>query len=178
MKQLHKLVIAAFAFSAAATVAQANNQSSAQDESTVRQAQQALNDKGFNVGPVDGKLGPKTKSALKQFQQSQGGASASGQLDQTTLASLGISQGGASSAENAGSTNGSATSSNGSTASSSGSTASSTPQDNFSPQPSSSSASQSAMPSASSTQSSAQDQPSSNSSTYSSSGNSQSSSSR
>jgi peptidoglycan hydrolase-like protein with peptidoglycan-binding domain len=60
------------------------------DPNTVKQVQQALSDKGFNAGPADGKWGSKTQSALKKFQKSEG-MQASGQLDQQTLASLGVS---------------------------------------------------------------------------------------
>src|ERR1043165_5629582 len=108
---LSKLVIAAFALSATAAMAHGNKQTSAQtssnqasnaatqssdgssgaamqqDESSVKQAQQALNDKGFNVGNPDGIAGPKTQAAVKKFQQQQN-ISASGQLDQQTLAAL------------------------------------------------------------------------------------------
>lgn len=35
----------------------------------VKLVQQALNDKGHNAGPVDGKFGPKTDAAVKAFQQ-------------------------------------------------------------------------------------------------------------
>lgn len=63
------------------------------DSSTVRSAQQALKDKGYDPGAADGKLGPRTQSALRKFQQSQG-LSQSGDLDQQTLSALGISQGG------------------------------------------------------------------------------------
>ena len=54
-----KLAIAAMMASASAAFA-ANQASSNQDSSTVKQAQQALNDKGFNVGAADGIVGPKT----------------------------------------------------------------------------------------------------------------------
>jgi len=61
--------------------------SSQGDSSQVSQIQQALNGMGLNAGPVDGKLGPKTKSAIKQFQQ-QKGLQASGKLDSQTVAML------------------------------------------------------------------------------------------
>lgn len=70
---------------------------SATDQEQVRQAQQALNDKGFSAGGADGKLGPKTKKALKQFQKSQSLAQ-SGSLDEKTIVALGIQPGGMSSA--------------------------------------------------------------------------------
>lgn len=64
------------------------------DTQTVKQVQQALSDKGYYQGRADGKWSSKTKSALKQFQQAQG-MTATGQLDQQTLASLGVSGGAA-----------------------------------------------------------------------------------
>ena len=64
-----------------------------QDPQTIKQVQQALSDKGYYKGTADGKMSSKTESALKQFQQAQG-MQATGQLDQQTLASLGV-QGGA-----------------------------------------------------------------------------------
>jgi len=69
---------------------QPNNQSQANlSSSQIRQAQQALDQKGFNAGRADGKLGPETKQALQSFQQSQG-LQVTGQLDQQTMAKLGI----------------------------------------------------------------------------------------
>jgi len=84
-----KLAIAAMMASATAAFA-ANQATSNQDSSTVKQAQQALNDKGFNVGAADGVIGPKTQAALEKFQQSKG-LSGSGSLDSQTLAALGVS---------------------------------------------------------------------------------------
>lgn len=57
--------------------------------STVRNVQQALNAKGFNVGPADGQWGPSTESALKQFQTQQGLAP-TGVLDTRTMNALGV----------------------------------------------------------------------------------------
>src|SRR3954447_26025995 len=37
----------------------------------VRQAQQALTEKGFNPGPVDGRMGPHTKAAISDFQKKE-----------------------------------------------------------------------------------------------------------
>ncbi|HEX7043100.1 MAG TPA: peptidoglycan-binding protein [Burkholderiales bacterium] len=62
---------------------------SSQNQEVVRQVQQSLNDQGFNAGPVDGKWGPKTQSAVKNFQQAKG-LQPTGQLDQETLAELDI----------------------------------------------------------------------------------------
>jgi peptidoglycan hydrolase-like protein with peptidoglycan-binding domain len=61
----------------------------------VREAQQALKDKGYDVGAVDGVMGTKTQSGIRSFQQAQG-IEQSGTLDQKTLAALG-SQGSSSS---------------------------------------------------------------------------------
>jgi len=57
--------------------------------STVRDVQQALQDKGFEVGPIDGIMGPRTRNALREFQQRQGLRGA-GQLNQETLAALNV----------------------------------------------------------------------------------------
>src|SRR5436190_9443131 len=92
-----KLAIAAMMASATAAFAAGNPSASNQDSSTVKQAQQALNDKGFNVGAADGIAGPKTQAALEKFQQSKG-ISGSGSLDSQTLAALGVSGDGSASA--------------------------------------------------------------------------------
>jgi len=57
----------------------------------VRSAQQSLNDKGYDVGPVDGQLGPSTRNAVSRFQQAQG-LPQTGELDSQTLSALGVSQ--------------------------------------------------------------------------------------
>ncbi len=64
------------------------------DPQTVRQVQQALSDKGYYQGSADGKWGSQTQGALKKYQKAQG-LQANGQLDQQTLASLGVSGGAA-----------------------------------------------------------------------------------
>ena len=55
----------------------------------VKKAQQALADAGYHPGPVDGKIGARTRSALMEFQQVNG-ISDSGELDQATLMALGL----------------------------------------------------------------------------------------
>jgi len=55
----------------------------------VRAVQQALKDKGHDPGEVDGKMGPKTQAALRDF-QSKEGLKASGRLDGETMAKLGV----------------------------------------------------------------------------------------
>jgi peptidoglycan hydrolase-like protein with peptidoglycan-binding domain len=56
----------------------------------VRQAQQALKGKGQYDGEVDGVMGPKTRAALKAYQQAEG-LKPTGQLDGQTMAKLGVS---------------------------------------------------------------------------------------
>lgn len=56
-------------------------------DGTIRAAQQALNDRGYNAGPVDGLMGPKTEGAIRKFQSSTG-LPATGRLDSATVAAL------------------------------------------------------------------------------------------
>src|SRR5262245_49485397 len=83
----------AFGHTALAGEGAHQKQSGAQNEQTIRQAQEQLSSKGHEV-QADGKLGPKTQAAVKEFQQSEG-IQASGRLDQETLAALGVSEGSA-----------------------------------------------------------------------------------
>jgi hypothetical protein len=55
----------------------------------VRQVQRALDESGFRAGATDGRWGPETSNALKQFQQSKN-IQANGELDQQTLTGLGL----------------------------------------------------------------------------------------
>src|SRR5512142_1175935 len=45
--------------------------SHAAGQSNVKQVQEALKDKGFDPGPIDGVMGQKTREALRSFQQSK-----------------------------------------------------------------------------------------------------------
>jgi hypothetical protein len=56
---------------------------------TVREAQQALTSRGFELGPIDGIVGRRTQAALRAFQQKEGLA-ASGQLSPETLRALDV----------------------------------------------------------------------------------------
>jgi peptidoglycan hydrolase-like protein with peptidoglycan-binding domain len=51
----------------------------------VMAAQEALKQKGFDPGPADGMMGPKTRAALKSEQLDQ-----TGRLDAETMAKLGV----------------------------------------------------------------------------------------
>ena len=62
------------------------------DEKQVSELQNALKEKGFAVGRVDGIVGPKTMSAIRNF-QSQEGLTATGQPDLQTLKALGLEVG-------------------------------------------------------------------------------------
>ncbi len=63
----------------------------AQDSATIKSVQQALKDKGFDPGPVDGVKGPETRSALKKYQAQQN-ITADGRIGPKTLDSLGVKQ--------------------------------------------------------------------------------------
>ena len=60
------------------------------DSTTIRSVQQALNERGYNAGPVDGQWGLATKDALIRFQQVSG-LPANGELGRPTLDALGVS---------------------------------------------------------------------------------------
>jgi len=55
----------------------------------VRSVQQALKQKGYDTGSIDGHVGPSTQKALRDFQQAQG-LPQSGSLDHPTLSALGV----------------------------------------------------------------------------------------
>ena len=55
----------------------------------VRDVQERLTTFGYDLGPVDGVMGPKTRSALMSFQE-KGGLPVTGEADARTLSALGI----------------------------------------------------------------------------------------
>lgn len=59
----------------------------ARDQEMVRQAQIALRNAGFEPGSIDGVMGPKTETALLQFQAAKG-LPKTGKLDATTQKQL------------------------------------------------------------------------------------------
>jgi len=71
--------------------ANATNATAQASSPVVRSAQQALDDRGYDVGTVDGIYGPSTRDAVVRFQQAQG-LSQTGTLDAQTLSALGVSQ--------------------------------------------------------------------------------------
>lgn len=64
----------------------------AQDSDTIRAEQQALKDKGFDPGPVDGVDGAKTRAALRDFQKKQS-LNEDGKLGPQTMDALGVKPG-------------------------------------------------------------------------------------
>ena len=60
----------------------------------VAAAQQALKTNGYNPGPIDGYMGPRTTAAVREYQQREQ-LQVTGQLDPETLGRLGIGVGGA-----------------------------------------------------------------------------------
>jgi peptidoglycan hydrolase-like protein with peptidoglycan-binding domain len=76
--------------SSQSSAAQQSSQEQNLTKEEIRQAQQALDQKGFKAGQADGVLGPETKNAIKEFQQKQG-LNATGELDGQTMSALGVS---------------------------------------------------------------------------------------
>ena len=59
------------------------------DSPRVARVQQALKDRGFNAGPVDGRMGASTVDALRRF-QAAAGLPVTGDADTNTMVALGI----------------------------------------------------------------------------------------
>jgi Putative peptidoglycan binding domain len=59
------------------------------DRQQVKSAQEALKDKGFDPGEIDGAMGPRTTAALREFQKAEG-LRVTGRLDSETRSKLGI----------------------------------------------------------------------------------------
>ena len=53
----------------------------------LQMAQLLLNKRGYKAGPIDGKLGPRTRQALRRFQRDHG-LTATGKLDRDTMDAL------------------------------------------------------------------------------------------
>ncbi len=58
------------------------------DQEAIKKVQDALKSKGFDPGPIDGVVGPRTREAVRRFQDSYG-IKADGQIDNQTLYALG-----------------------------------------------------------------------------------------
>jgi len=55
----------------------------------IRAAQQKLNDAGYHAGSADGRIGPKTRSAIRKYQKDQS-MTVTGKLDESTLSHLNV----------------------------------------------------------------------------------------
>ena len=62
---------------------------------STKEVQEALKAKGNDPGPIDGKMGPQTRAALKAFQESNG-LKGTGRIDNETADKLGIAKAGGS----------------------------------------------------------------------------------
>jgi His-Xaa-Ser repeat protein HxsA len=62
---------------------------SAASREQVKAVQQALKEKGYDPGAIDGALGPKTRAAIQDFQKKEG-LTVTGRIDTETLAKLGV----------------------------------------------------------------------------------------
>jgi peptidoglycan hydrolase-like protein with peptidoglycan-binding domain len=63
--------------------------SAAQSKGGIKAAQQALLDKGYNPGQVDGKVGPQTRQAIGQYQKAEN-LPVTQHLDTATAGKLGV----------------------------------------------------------------------------------------
>ncbi|MGH7796445.1 MAG: peptidoglycan-binding domain-containing protein [Candidatus Binatia bacterium] len=70
---------------------QAISSGQANQPDQIRQAQMALNKRGFNAGPQDGVWGPETESAIREFQKSRG-LEVTGRLNDRTMKELGVAE--------------------------------------------------------------------------------------
>lgn len=86
---LASFLFATQAFAQATTGSPRKGSMAMAGDEKVKAAQQALKDKGHDPGNVDGRMGPKTQAALRDFQKAQG-LQASGRLDAKTMQSLGM----------------------------------------------------------------------------------------
>jgi peptidoglycan hydrolase-like protein with peptidoglycan-binding domain len=59
-------------------------------KSEISQLQQALKQKGFNTGDIDGVWGPETRSALQNFKQQQGFSTPRDEIDARIVQALGL----------------------------------------------------------------------------------------
>jgi peptidoglycan hydrolase-like protein with peptidoglycan-binding domain len=62
---------------------------SAQDHGDIKKVQETLRDKGYYTAPVDGVMGPQTRAAIRQYQQSEN-LPVTGHLDGATAGKLGV----------------------------------------------------------------------------------------
>jgi peptidoglycan hydrolase-like protein with peptidoglycan-binding domain len=62
---------------------------SAASSEEIRKVQKSLSDKGYDAGPVDGVLGPRTRAGIRQYQAAEK-LTVTGRLDAETAGKLGV----------------------------------------------------------------------------------------
>jgi peptidoglycan hydrolase-like protein with peptidoglycan-binding domain len=67
------------------------SQASASDHDSVKKVQEALRDKGYDPGPIDGVMGSQTRAAIRQYQTAEN-LPVTGHLDGQTAGKLGVDQ--------------------------------------------------------------------------------------
>jgi lipid-binding SYLF domain-containing protein len=72
-----------------ASPSHAKENRSAMDRGEIKQMQESLNDKGFDVGPADGVMGRRTRAGIRAFQKAEN-LPVTGRLDAATAAKLGV----------------------------------------------------------------------------------------
>ena len=89
MKFRYSLLAAALAFPVTGLTADAMFV----DSQTVKKVQKTLTDRGYRTGGIDGRMGPQTKAAVRNFQKSER-LEPTGQLNSQTLVALGVQKSG------------------------------------------------------------------------------------
>lgn len=87
MKTWTLLAAVSLLFTTVGTSMAENARSGNNDRADIEKVQKALKQQGHDPGAIDGVLGPQTSAALRAYQKEQG-LSATGRLDDATLAKL------------------------------------------------------------------------------------------
>ena len=72
-----------------ASAADPGNEPMALQQKDIQEVQKSLNDKGFDTGPADGFMDPRTRAGIRQFQESEK-LPVTGRLDAETAGRLGV----------------------------------------------------------------------------------------
>ena len=73
----------------ASTTDDMNDKAAALQSSDIKKVQEALHDKGYDTGQIDGILGPQTRAGIRQYQKSEK-LPVTGHLDAETAGKLGV----------------------------------------------------------------------------------------
>lgn len=71
------------------SAADSGQEQPALQQEDIKEVQKSLRDKGFETGPADGYLGPRTRAGIRQFQESEK-LPVTGRLDAETAGKLGV----------------------------------------------------------------------------------------